>query len=173
MGDLNLYYMKTCYTCNKNKNLDEFHNRRDTADLKDFKCKECKSSYNAGRYTKKRTSPPKTKAQLAEEKREQYKLNPEKYKERNKKWVKANWEERKKYNRAFIAKRRAQRLKATVPGFDRELKEIYENCPKGYHVDHIVPLKGKEVCGLHVPWNLQYLLAVENLKKGNKLIGQY
>lgn len=52
-----------------------------------------------------------------------------------------------------------------------KINEFYRNCPKGYEVDHIIPLHGNNISGLHIHTNLQYLTKEENSKKGNKFNG--
>lgn len=47
------------------------------------------------------------------------------------------------------------------------IKLIYKNCPEGYEVDHIIPLQGGIITGLHVPENMQYLTRQENATKSN------
>ena len=70
---------------------------------------------------------------------------------------------------ALVNKRRTAKLQRIVGWTDHKaIKEFYINCPKGYAVDHIVPLQGTNVSGLHVLNNLQYLTAKENSSKGNK-----
>lgn len=85
---------------------------------------------------------------------------------------------RDRYN-ALSAKRNAQKLNATPKWLTKDQLEeindfyimakmfqIYTGLK--YHVDHIIPLQGLDVCGLHVPWNLQILEASENISKGNR-----
>ena len=82
---------------------------------------------------------------------------------------------RERYN-ATSAKYRASKLQATPRWFEKEeveqlyldAKRLFETTGIRYHVDHIVPLQGDTVCGLHTLANLQLLPAEQNITKGNK-----
>jgi len=87
-------------------------------------------------------------------------------------WAKKNPMKIMVYN----ATRRSAKLNATpgwlTPTQLAEIDGIYLYASIfGLTVDHIVPLRGKTVCGLHVPWNLQPMTAQENYRKGNRIEG--
>ena len=94
-----------------------------------------------------------------------YKNNKDDQKARVRSWQMRN---RGKVN-AASAKRRVQIEARSFDQWNDVIEAIYDNCPEGYHVDHIDPLNGKDRSGLHVPWNLQYLPAEDNHKKSNKV----
>ena len=71
--------------------------------------------------------------------------------------------------RALVNKRAIAKLHRIPNWADLEIvKQFYIDCPEGYEVDHIIPLQGKLVSGLHVENNLQYLTSTENRSKGCK-----
>ena len=78
----------------------------------------------------------------------------------------------KAVNRAKVAKYKAAKLQRIPVWMSKEelkmMRFFYIKCPEGFDVDHIVPLQGRNVSGLHVLSNLQYLTKEENGRKANK-----
>ena len=91
-------------------------------------------------------------------------------------WRKRWAKEHPEVYRMSRAARRAREINAMPSWVNKEaIKAIYtereflvRETGIQYHVDHIEPLAGKNVCGLHVPWNLQIITAQENTRKSNK-----
>lgn len=71
---------------------------------------------------------------------------------------------------ANAIKYKTRRNLATPPWANLAIIKLIYDCAEGDHVDHIIPLQGELVCGLHVENNLQYLSLKENLSKSNKFI---
>ena len=101
--------------------------------------------------------------------------NPEKRKEVSSRYRESNLE----YYASKRAERRAAQLERTpvwlTEGHKADILSMYslakklgDLCGIEYEVDHIVPLQGSAVSGLHVPWNLQILTKTSNRRKGNR-----
>ena len=143
------------------------------ANSRQYICRNCRSIIRKDRYLKNKV---KELIQHKEwnlrnkEKLQKYHIqyhisNKEKINKKSRDWAKNNPEK----NKAKRANQRAARLKRTPTWVDLEaIKKFYENCPKGYEVDHIIPLQGEIVSGFHILENLQYLTIEQNRKKGNK-----
>lgn len=135
-------------------------------------CKECKRKKDLEYVAKNRETAKQRSA-------EWYKNNKDYALERMKDYGKQWLRENKDKNCSKSNKYRAAKLKAVAKWVDKEhqwlIDEVYSLAKSRsectgvlWHVDHIVPLQGKNVCGLHVVENLQVIPAKDNLTKGNK-----
>jgi hypothetical protein len=164
--------VKRCPCCFLEKDVTAFGKNKSKKDGLATECKECKRSMDRN-YAARHREEARKKAS------DWYYANLERAKA-NRKIISKKWQqENPDKNCAKAAKYRSKKLQATpswlTPEDYKQIEVEYslaqwasEVMKEEFHVDHIVPLQGKNVCGLHVPWNLQVIPAVANLKKGNK-----
>ena len=117
--------------------------------------------------------------------REAYrKANRKHIKEYNKQWVDNNPEYHKNYltdnldKHSEIQLKRRNAIKERTPCWHNELHEMFfkealdlrdlrrNTTGQDWEIDHIIPLQGKYVSGLHIPENIQVILATHNAQKG-------
>lgn len=170
--------MKKCSRCATEKDLDCFYRQSASHDGRQAYCKQCNTQY----IRKMRSDNPEphraaVKKWIGE--------NTQKHSQYCAAWAAKNKEKvlesgrksARKYPHKVVEKvirRRRARGKATPAWANRFfIAEIYhlarlrtKATGVSHHVDHIVPLRGKLVCGLHVENNLRVIPGKENLSKG-------
>lgn len=179
--------IKRCNKCNKLKALEEF-----PKNSKATYCKECKNEqtrqwrFNNRDYIKEYnaihnpTNYPLHKNQMIKTARI-WNLNNS---ERRKAIVKKNNAKNPAKRIANCNKRRASKIQATpkwltnkyfeqIEDFYIQARILTKITGIKHVVDHTIPLKHKNICGLHVPWNLQILTHKENSSKKNSFDGTY
>ena len=165
--------MKICTRCRMAKSLTLFYAQR--MNSKDGYQSHCKTCDNQRVAERKLRNADQTQCTQAVADRNRYLKRKETILGRNKNWKTANPGK----VQAMDAKRRAATLQRTPLWLTAEDNWIFEQAYElaalrtkmfgfVWHVDHIVPLQGKLVSGLHVPHNLRVISAIENLRKSNK-----
>lgn len=187
---------KVCKKCKETKSVDDFYKDKKTADKRRAECKKCsvasgmewakKNAEKANAYAAEWRKGHKESCDAATKKwrdnnSDKVKKSQKEYREKNLDVRNNNASEWKKRNpaknSASVAQRNALKLQATPTWADQRLIQFkYDLAARmtkatGYQwdVDHIIPLRNKLVCGLHVENNLQVITHVANMKKGNRV----
>lgn len=176
--------MKICVACGEAKTDDQYGVRRCHSTGRNPRCKACVGAANRKAHQKYRAQRRLAQKQYYEStnryqlRKEHYETNRKAWRERNRDreakacaaWKKTNPEKQS----AYAAARRAAETRASMPCSSEALHAVYQRARHlsqltgvPHHVDHVVPLRGKRVCGLHVPWNLQCIPKADNLAKSN------
>lgn len=173
--------MKACSKCGTSKPEDDFYADKRESDGLRHACKECVRASRRGTYLKNHDVEIERSRKWKAENIVRHlgynktwrSINPEKVSQHTRKWQKANPSkcvEIKARRRAVGSCSLANKEKiAEIYSFAKEFRDAGFDV----HVDHIVPLKGKNVSGLHVEHNLRVCLAKTNLRKGNRHMETY
>lgn len=161
---------KQCKVCGETKTLDLFYVEKKGLYGRRNLCIPCFNNRRKDLYhlvTKEK--------ELAKNKEWSQKY-PDKRNTYTAKWRKAN----KPHKAALERIRKTQRKEATPKWLTPEQKkkilwyyqiaDLLRKQGIDCQVDHVIPLMGKDVCGLHVPWNLMVITKEENTRKGNRLL---
>jgi hypothetical protein len=178
-------WCKSCYNMYCTENKEKLSRKRA---IYTEEHKKEKVLYDSIRYQDNKEEVSKYNEKYRSRHKEEISIYSKEYRTRNKETQYFLTSEWKKSNPGKVAasnaKRRAAKLNATLKSLSKEQNEemtaLYVEAARltretgiQYHVDHIVPLQGDNVSGLHVPWNLQIMIAYGpdgNCSKGNRLI---
>ena len=151
---------KICRVCKEEKDLSLFYKAKTCVDGHRHICKAC-DKIRKDTWRQTRIATHNEQCRLWAQK------NPEKRKQIRKTWLDKNI--------CYFGNRKRHVRQATPTWANQfYIEEIYtlaklrtELTGIPWHVDHIIPLRGKLVCGLHVETNLRVIPALENLRKNN------
>jgi hypothetical protein len=158
--------LKTCSHCHTTKPLDAFNKHPHARFGVGNKCRECAKAYNRAHYQAN------ADVYIANA-TEWRKSRPDEYSKHASKSKKVGRVKHASRVNADNAMRRAE-VKRATPSWANlffiaeayHIAKVREQVLGGkWHVDHVIPLRGKTVCGLHVENNLQVIPAKVNLKK--------
>lgn len=172
--------IKRCACCKVELQLSEFGRDKNRSDGLNVYCKACVRAKS--RSYSERSPEGRRKSRAAYDRANQARIkawraqNADKLREYWRAYGKAYREKFKAETAEKTRRQQAARRRAVPPWFDREAAaavyaeaEMRRARGENVHVDHIVPINGKNVCGLHWHGNLQVLPVAENLRKSNKL----
>jgi hypothetical protein len=174
LQNINIQYFdftKVCSNCNILKSLDYFHNRKGGKFGKSERCQLCSSSQGKDYYKDNKIS-------VDIKNKRNYNNNKERHLSYGYRWKKDNKHKYlPKHNMRCTQRKITYKTHSEIFKFDEiDRVSVYNKAREltlitgiKHEVDHIVPLKGKNVCGLHVSWNMQVLTKSQNASKGNRI----
>jgi len=171
---------KTCACCKLELPVENFSKSSTRKSGLHCYCKLCENEKSRAQYAKHKARKDAQNKRWYEENKQSRLISQYAWTEQNKEKVSEIYKRYRQRNLAKdcakVAKRNATKIQATPKWANQTRIQCYyslaamfnKNTEQKWHVDHIVPLRGKNVCGLHVDYNLRVIPAIENMKKGNR-----